>query len=345
MKLSPPGGLQPPETSPREKDERVPRAMRRYLIGLVAGAAATIGLSAGGMRVLHAQGALPPPAISNNLCMDEKLLFMRGHPPTDANLLVMGSSVAWRHFDGKTATAIHPGLRPYNAGLCGAQILQTAKVADWLLPRIPSARAVLLIASPLDFQRCDGHDPARFDTAIADDYVFDRHPSWRFYTRYFDPSSLLRNVRGLRQLRHDPTLYDTLVMDRFGDGPLMPSESRGIFYRREVELDSACFVALRRMAHSLDRRGVKLLVASTPLMPKWSASPGRQVTISRFDGGVRDALAGTGARYARPAHPFEDGDFVDAIHLHWSVVPTFTEHSVRSILASMDMPAAEAAGA
>jgi hypothetical protein len=317
-------------TSSADRSSAPAGAMRRYLLTLLLGGLLALLLLLGLFALLAHQGRLGPPQISNNLCLDEKLGFMRAHPPQDPNLLVVGSSVAWRHFNSPEAVRLDPALRPYNAGLCGTNVAQTRRVTSWLMARLPSVRKVVLIASPRDFADCSPTASSNFDTEAADRFVFERASPVSFYKRYFDPGTLLFNSIGLRSRRSDPTSFESLVINAYGDGPLEPPQARGLFYG-EASFDPGCFTALRRLAQVVGGRRVPLTVALTPLHPGWSERFDPNGSSQRLlERGTRNALAGTGARFlTSPALPEEA--FFDAIHLRWSRTPSFT----RGLLSSM----------
>ena len=272
---------------------------------------------------LQHQGRLAPPQFSNSLCLDEKLGFMRAHPPEDANLLVVGSSVAWRHFNSPEAVRLDPLLRPYNAGLCGTNVAQTQRVTAWLMSRVPSVRKVVLIASPVDFSNCSADAPSTFDLKAVDSFVFQGASTATFYLRYFDLRTLLVNSIDLPDKRTDLTSFDSLVINAYGDGPLEPRQPRKLLYGA-ASFDPHCFTALRRTAQEVGRRGVPMTVALTPLHPQWrerfdpSGSAQR-----RLERAARTALADTGARFL-PASALPADAFFDAIHLRWSRTPGFT---------------------
>lgn len=276
------------------------------------------------LAILSAQGVLPPPQFSNSLCMDEKLGAMRDTPPQEPNLLVVGSSVAWRHFNSPVAAKVQPGLRPYNAGLCGASIAQTQVVVAWMVDRLPSVQRVLLIASPRDFEGCAGEQTSRFDVAAADRFVFDGAWPLRYYLRYFDPPTFARNVHEIRENRGKLETFDALMINEFGDGPIEPPQGRGLLYG-EVVLDPACFAALRGIAEALEEHKIAFDVAMTPLHPEWRRrfdADGQ--TTTAIDTGVEQALAGAGASLLRVDPQLDESAFFDAIHIRWSQTAEFT---------------------
>ena len=306
----------------------------RYLLTVLATAAGALGLLCLFLLGLGVTGHLPPPNIANTLCVDEKLAFHRDHPPGSPNLLVVGSSVAWRHFDGAAAVRAAPGVVPLNGGFCGLRANQSAFVADWLLARLPSVREVLLIASPQDFADCRARPAAVFDRDDADRYVFGHAWALPFYLRYLDPRPFLRNIGTVAAQRRNDIPLDPLVFDRYGDGPLDTDVVRDtLLYGAVPAYDPACFAALRAMAQRVEADGRRLMVASTPLHPEWKARhdpDGR--SRAAFEAGLRGAVEGTGAAFwnGDAGTAFAAPDFTDAIHLRWAAVDDFTDAMARS---------------
>jgi hypothetical protein len=299
-------------------------AMAIYLLMLVVGGALMLVVLAGSLLALKATDNLPPPQFSNSLCVDEKLRAMRQDPPVDPNFLVVGSSVAWRHFNGPVATAEMPSLRPYNAGFCGARVSETYEIAQWLVGRLPSVRHVLLIASPLDFENCSKDDPTQFAIADTDKYVFGGASAPKYYARYFDPVTLLANARTVRNSRTDMAAMDPLVQDRYGDGPAEPTRSRGLFYG-QVQPDPACFAALHAIAASLEKRGIAFDIAMTPVHPGWDQKYGGPQFWNPFNQRIAASMAGTHGRLLHVAYRPVPDAWYDAVHIRWSATPALTK--------------------
>lgn len=158
--------------------EIAPAAAGRYLFAMLAGVTSCFMLFIALLAVLDRSGHLPPPAFANSLCTDEKLNFMRDHKVDSPNLLVVGSSVAWRHIDGETLESMLPGTRPLNAGFCGLTVNQSVFVADWMLDRYPRVNDVLLVVSPQDLTRCNATRTEVFSRTDADSFVFG--DAWRW---------------------------------------------------------------------------------------------------------------------------------------------------------------------
>lgn len=294
--------------------------MQRYLLGLGAGMLLMLGFMAATLAGLSSYGSLPPPQFSNSICMDEKIAFMRERPPVRPDLLVVGSSVGWRHFNSPLAAA--HGYKPYNAALCGSPLSQTEQVTNWLTTRLTSVRQVLLIVSPIDLENCHS-GTSQFDVKVADRYVFGGGFPARYYATYFDPVTFARNAASIGDRRKDIGNFGALVMNEFGDGPIEP-KSRGLFYG-DVDLSPSCFVSLRRTALSLQARNIDFSVALTPLSPDWMLKYDVGGRISEpMQLGVKNALQGTGASFLGSPARFQQSAFFDAIHIRWSHTPEFT---------------------
>jgi hypothetical protein len=285
------------------------------------------------LSALSLTGNLPPPSFANSLCVDEKLANLRERPAGQPNLLVIGSSVAWRHFDGDAVKLHSPDLIPLNGAFCGLTASQSIYAGDWLMRHYPSIREVLMIAGPQDFQNCTTPRTAVFDSDDADDYVFGRASPWSYYIKYFAPAALLRSAAGVAARRTGENTMDPLVFDRYGSGPLDTQGYRDTLLYGAVDgLDQACFDALSRLAIRLRQEGRRLMVASTPMHPEWKAlyDPGNRMKAS-FNLQLRKVLDATHAE-------FWDGDgakvvgqdaFYDGIHLRWSAVAPFSEALAR----------------
>ncbi|EWC40953.1 hypothetical protein GFL09_04620 [Pseudomonas stutzeri] len=321
------------DTCPGDAVDRAEADQRRvragYLLGMFAGLFGMLGGFAGVLAWLNHTDNLPPPAFANSLCVDEKLHFLRHNPIDRPNLLIVGSSVAWRHVDGDVLVEQTPGLRPLNGAFCGLHANQAGYVADWLLDREPTIRQVVMIVDPQDFAGCWKEPDAVFDREDVDRYVYQQASRWGYYMRYFSPRSLLRNARTVKAQRANEIEWDPLVFTRHGDGPLEPQADRGLFYGKPDSLDDSCFAALSRLSNRLQQEQRQLLLVSTPLHPQWKAEvDGDGSFLARFDAKLTDAIAGNaGAQYWNADREWvaPPAAFVDAIHLRWSAVQGFSE--------------------
>ncbi len=303
------------------------RVRSRYLMSIFVGLVGALVLFCASLFGLERTGHLPPPAFSNNLCVDEKLNFLRDNPIASPNLLVIGSSVAWRHVDGAVLSAAAPGVRPMNGAFCGLFANQSAYVGNWLLDRHPSIRSVVMIADPQDFAGCWRVPDAVFNRAHVDAYVYDLASPWGYYMRYFAPKSLARNALTVKAQRAGEIEWDPLVFNRFGDGPLVTGNTRELMYGRPDPLDDQCFAALRGLGERLAKEGRPLTVVSTPLNPEWKEKydpDGR--FLAEFDQRIEHSLNQSGGSYWNADKDWTTPPeaFVDAVHMRWSAAQQFT---------------------
>ncbi len=305
----------------------------RYPAALVAGGVGTLLAFIGLLAVLHRTGNLPPPAMTNSLCADEKLVFLRDYAGPPPDVLIVGSSVAWRHFDGAAVVERSPDAQPLNGGVCGMAMNQTEHVTAWLLRRFHTVREVALIAAPQDFEDCTKTNPTLFDTVDADAFLAERGFSPRFYLRYFDPYSLLRNAQTIAQQRAGNHPIDPLILDAYGDAPLYGNRTANLGYDIVEQLDPACFASLGRMAGNLAAEGRRLVVVTTPINPEWRRHfdpEGRQ--MGDLVTGMAQAVAAAGGTVwdgNSLASPGLAG-FTDAIHIRWSAAQEFSRALVRA---------------
>lgn len=298
-----------------------------YLLALLGGllcAIAAFGLTLLG---LDNSGNLPPPAFSNNLCVDEKLNFLRDHPVASPDLLVIGSSVAWRHVDGDELVKNSPTAKPLNGAFCGLFANQSTYVGNWLLDHEPTIRRVVMVIDPQDFAGCWKVPDSVFNRDDADAYVYDKASRWPYYLRYFSPISLVRNALTVKGQRNGQNEWDPLIFDHYGGGPLDTENSRRLLYGKPDALDHACFDALSAMADRLKREARKFTVVTTPLHPDWKSKYDPNGTfLAEFDSRIKHSLSQSDARYWNADKELETSaeDFVDAIHLRWSAAQRFS---------------------
>jgi hypothetical protein len=301
----------------------------RYLLAMVAGVALVVVSFVSMLVVLQKLSRLPPPAFSNSLCEDEKLLDLRDRHRSDTpNVLAVGSSVAWRHFDGTAVVKGSPGALPLNAAFCGLRISQTEYVLPWLLRQYPSTREVVALVVPQDFQSCSKPEVPVFDLVTAQDFFDRRSWFWSYYMRHFS-FSFFWNAAIIKEAREGRPGY-TLFQDKFGSSPIdpfAPGSFRELWYGALTDLDPECFAALRRIALHLAEGRQRLVVATTPLHPEWVERYGdRGALIDEFNRRITEALAGTRAVFwdGHTAMGLAGEEFVDAIHTKWAAAQRFS---------------------
>jgi hypothetical protein len=329
------------ELSPITSESKRQPSFKRYVGALALGVTTAFAFLGGTFVLLAETENLPPPAISNNLCIDEKLAFMRENPPKDPNFLVMGSSVAWRHIDSSILAASMPGTVPYNAAFCALQMTQTFSVTQWLLGRLPTVRHLLVVASPQDFESCSREPLTTFSLAEADRFVFERPWRWGYYFRFFDPVSLVRNAVSIKQLRTQEHALETLRITKYGDAPQDPPKPKEhLVYDAIEQFDPLCFHALRALALEMQSKGIALTVVNTPLNPLWEKTydPDAKTHVE-LNNRIETVLAGTGAVHFNGDIAFTEGpdSFTDAIQLRWPAAQRFTKLLIETSLSHRDV--------
>ncbi|NHO30988.1 hypothetical protein [Acetobacter fallax] len=307
-------------------------AALRYFIGIMAGGCLVPLLYVFFLLHLNKTGNLPPPALSNNICVDEKLKFLRDNRDTlSPTLLITGSSVAWRGVNGALLKNMLPEERPLNVGLCGQKATQTANTTEWLVGHYKHVRTIIMLAVPQDFTQCRGQPSRLFSPADADDYVFggkkDSLPIGTYF-RFFDPVSLQHNARRVADQRSDRIPLDPLVMTPTGDGPLTTSISRpdlGVYALPPY--DPTCLSALKTMMESADTQNQRFLVVLLPVKHEWQAryDPDnlRRVQLRHE---IERVMTGTHAKFADINDNIElpEVAFTDAVHVRWAYVSIVT---------------------
>jgi hypothetical protein len=286
-----------------------------YAVGISCGGAIAAGALLLSIVLLDLSGHLPPPAIANNVCLDEKLRFLRERSLPNPTLLVLGSSVAWRNFDGTPVFDGSDGRTvPLNLGFCGSQMNQIEFAAHYFLDRHRSTSNIALVVGLQDMEDCNR--PAPFDAPHADQYLYGGLTKYFFYFKHFDLMNLARNAPTIAARRLDPATAEAMVIDRFGDGPSLMK--RDLFYDGHITVDDACLSALRRLASDVPQQIQKFIVVVSPIHPDWVAkydSTGER--IDRFVARLQSAIAGTRATLWNAHAELRLGaaDFGDAVHL------------------------------
>jgi hypothetical protein len=300
-----------------------------YPAAVVGTAVALLSLSMLGLAGLGLFGLRPPPQLSNNLCLDQKLDWLRGHPIEAPTVLAVGSSVTWRNFDAAAVPEAAGGQAvPLNAAFCGLRMNQIAFTAEYFLARMPSVRDVLTIVAPLDLAACSTHETDVFEPADVDDYVYRRRWRYIYYLKYFDPIILAKNVWITYDQRTGKLPLDAAVFDRYGGGPLdTPISRETLVYGELPGVDPQCLSALHRLATRLTASGRRLVVVVEPMSPEWIRQYDPEGTgIGQLVDDVRGALTGTSASLWIPGTdlPLRSDAFIDAIHLRWSAARVFS---------------------
>jgi hypothetical protein len=285
------------------------------------------------LAALNGMGLLPPPQLSNNLCIDEKLVYLRARPVEPPTILTVGSSVAWRSIDSTVFREAGDGRNmPLNGAFCGLKMNQTEFATGYLLDHYPNVQSVVLILSPLDLTECSTTNARVFDPQDVDSFVFRRDFEFTFYLKYFDPLTLARNVLILRSMRDGALPLDAMMIDQYGDAPLQTDATRDdLVYGALPHADPVCLSSLSKLATDVKTQGRRLIVVSMPMSPVWKARyDASGAFIHDMTGHIQRAVAGTGAIFwdANRDFPMDANDFTDAIHIRWSAAKVFSRELV-----------------
>jgi len=315
------------------------RAIPASYLAVLAGCALGILLFCGlGLAALNEVGLEPPPQFSNNLCLDEKLEWLRQHPAAAPTVLAVGSSVTWRNFDGDAVREATGGrAAALNAAFCGLRMNQIAFTAEYFLARLPTVRDVLTIVAPVDLAECSTVRTRVFDPADVDGYVYRQRWKYPYYLKYFDPLVLARNVWIIDRMQRGGLPLDAVSFDRYGGAPLDTAASRPtLVYGALLPHDPQCFSALHDLAQRVTAGGKRLVVVMEPMSPAWIADYDPDGTgLRQLAGEIRAALAGSSAVLWNPgtdAH-LRAEEFIDAIHLRLPAARRFS----RAIVDATDL--------
>jgi hypothetical protein len=289
---------------------RANSAAHRFLAVFLVVALLGVSAMAASVAALGRVGLLPAPPLTGTTCFNEKFAFLRTAPLADRTLLAVGSSATWRNLDLAVLEQRLPGARAINAAPCYLHVDQTAFLAEFLLPRMHRVDTVLTVLAPRDFETCPPEDTAFFDPETFGTYLSGVAPGWLPHVTGFRPFWLLREAWQLRQKRR---LGDAgWVEDAYGSSVL----SRPAAFFPEPNFDPRCPEGLTRLEAAAAASGARLVVATLPTAPRWSAAfdpDGALVdrwmetlrsSLRRADSVVIDgrALAWDDARFADPVH-------------------------------------------
>jgi hypothetical protein len=280
---------------------------------------------------LRATGNLPPPIVTNNLFFDEKLQWMsRELPSSPPDLLIFGSSVAWRHFDSKQAIESGLAKNPYNLGFCGMRLSQAAFLVRYFMckEKFHLPLRAMVIASPQDFEGCAGQEEQVFSKREADEATFSSAGRLELYLKNIDFVPMVRNTTVIKGMRRGAIALDALVFTKNGDGPLDTAANRpDLAYGKTTGLSQDCFYALREIAKQFSDRNIEFVVFLTPINPRWiSEYDPNHGMLNSLRSRIAETLKGSDAHVwdASESKLFSESDFPDAIHLRWSAAGRLT---------------------
>lgn len=219
---------------------------------------------AGGHLALAKAKLLPAPTYVANWCIDEKLDYLAQQNLSDVELVAVGSSATWRNLD-MTILQHGLGLRALNAAPCYLHVDQTAFLTEFLLDRMPRAKALVTILFPRDFERCDPREREIFDPRLTGAVLDRKLPRWLPYVTGFRPIYLLTQAKMRRDGNTD--ISQRNVSD--GLGSLTPMDTYD--WQPPLQISDACYADLTVLDQVTAAHGVDLVVVSSPMNPIWKS--------------------------------------------------------------------------
>ncbi len=295
----------------------------KFLIGVVAGAIGLVVVLAALFVGLDARGQLKAPSFANRLSFDEKMRKLRRQPLQQVEVLFVGSSTTLHGLDSAVLRAqlgVEGDL--LNLGVQDLRINQVKFLADVFLDHYPTTKHVVMVSTLLDYKECGGIAETEFfhpDDVL--DYVTNGWPELYYYFRYLDIRGVLNRAGEIQHLRSTDNHLESVHFSPSGSILLdVPREGivDRVWYGDPIELEPACYEALRALAQDLDRREVAFTFVIAPMRPGYLEYRDPQGSaLAQHRRLVAQYLDGTGA-YVIDAHDalaLPDEAFFDAYHV------------------------------
>jgi hypothetical protein len=139
---------------------------------------------------------------------------------------------------------------------------------------MPRVETVVAVVAPRDFEACPPEHTAVFDTRLAHAYLSGTVPRWLPYLTGFRPLYLARAAmilweeRARREAAHR-TLADEITPDDAYGSNFLPVPNN---WRLPLRIDPHCYAGLTALEAAAAAKGAKLVVATLPVMPEWTAA-------------------------------------------------------------------------
>ncbi len=293
--------------------------MKGYFSGMAIGAIALPALLLGAQYFFLQFWPMnmPPPAVAQVETLDFKFRYLRNQPALDPDVIAVGSSMTWRHFDGASFEA-HSGLSFLNGGTNFLRIHQSRYLANFYSDMYDADFYVMLTSLP-DFEDCTTIPASVFNRDDAEDYITGAKPEWFYYLKYL---ALTRYVRtGMTLPQRLTRLEGDLWQDEYASGPLHIPEM-GLRYGRQ-DFDPECLEQLYLMSDDLSRKGRHFLVALIPVHPDYMEKyPETEQQLNALHTDIQAGLRRNGhdAVMLADSGSYPADDFFDAFHLQWPAV-------------------------
>jgi hypothetical protein len=240
----------------------------RYLTLALVTALVVIGAPASFMYWAYSQGRLVAPAITGNVCFDEKVRFLRNSPSKQCDVLVVGSSMAVANIESQTMLKHLPqGTRLLNAGAWNMKVGHTRAMLECLLGVYRPDR-IILVCGLMDFYR-DPRPSQFFDASEVTQFI---HGSsyWLAVLRHFDLQYYVKWSFSILQHRSTRKDYESVMFDAWGGIPydiFFPNVDQRRWNQKvdPAQVDPRQYEELGRLADLVRSRGLRLICVQPPL--------------------------------------------------------------------------------
>jgi hypothetical protein len=302
---------------------------RRYIAVAALAALAILGVPASFFFWAYSQGRLVAPALSGNVCLDEKVRFLRDSPTKQCDVLVIGSSMALNNIDSEALLKHLPaGTRFLNAGAYNMKISQTRALLDCLLA-VYRPRSVIFVCGLMDFNRTPG--PTQFFDTNEVIHFINGSSAWvPTLLRHFDLQYYIDWSFRIPQIRSTRKDYFSVMFDACGSIPLEISfpkvdERRWNLKVDPQQLDPAEYEELARVADVVRSKGLNLICIQPP-MRRGSVPVGSATAVDEHWRRMERTLASRGFHlWNLNAIGLSDEYFADYSHLNERGVVPFSE--------------------
>jgi hypothetical protein len=305
--------------------------MKSYFSAMLLGAAAVIIAYTGIIVVTESVRPflMPAPALSGSVATDEKLRYLRERGPKDFKVLAVGSSITWKHLDGKPFENVGSIV---NVGTAQVQVHQTRFLTHFYLDLFPDISSVLMLTSLPDYVNCKSSSSV-LDEGDARAYVQELYPTSYFYLRYFVPLRYIVRAQN-RSKEQQPYYPHGYWMDEYGTTPgILDVGAEYDLRYPELAIDPVCLDELGRLNAELAAREVEFNLIFTPISPRYIAKfPSAGAAVERITRHAQGLGIKVQDLYGDPR--FDGDDFWDAFHMQWPAAQRMSREVARKLSAA-----------
>jgi hypothetical protein len=240
----------------------------RYLALAALAALVVVGVPASFLYWAYSQGRLVAPAITGNVCFDEKVRFLRNSASKQCDVLVVGSSMALANVESQTMLKhLPPATRLLNAGAWNMKVGHIRAMLECLLGVYRPDR-IILVCGMMDFYR-DPRPSQFFDAGEVTEFI-NGSSYWAAVLRHFDLQYYVRWSFSILQHRSTRKDYDSVMFDPWGAVPLdisFPEINPRRWNQKmdPAQVDPRQYEELGRLADLVRSRGLRLICVQPPL--------------------------------------------------------------------------------